>query len=321
MKWNIAHLSLLAVLLTSPLFLFLHSSRTAVIANNGKLLGVMVSRSDHWVLRQWLATFAHEFQLLVILDGSDARHQGDVLKAARRHSNVLYFHESHFVNDSRIAKKTDNSLRGVAFDELAKHVPTLGRWVVIAHSDEYYVQSFWDVAKAAEAQAANVVNFYVWYAVPYIDDTALLEEGIRHGPERFNIVERVRYCFREADHYFLEARMFKHVSLNVRWGTSHSLTVPEHFPGRKDWSYNPRYVHYKVHAFDNDTIDPKTGAFQNSAWSNIGGMQNRSSTGPVHMYSILASGNGVLCSRLVQQYCSTQQLVNCDKQFVKIYSS
>ena len=220
-----------------------------------------------------------------------------ILDIVSKFENVIYSHESNFPGLVS-APKTDNTMRSLAFSMLNQQ-EVLGHWVVIAHPDEFYVETFSDIGRRADLEFANIVQFEIWYAVPYFADHENLEAGIRLGPQSFNILSRVKYCV--PSYYFTEERMFKYTSNNVRWGTASNLVTPEYFPNRKDFSKHPKYIHYKIHNFDKGVIGDD-GQFHDSMWSII--PQNEMKT-KAHgtMYSLLDDGEGVRCSDLVESYC------------------
>jgi hypothetical protein len=286
--------------------------------NTTDIYGVMVTRSDHWVMTTWLKNYASAFRQLAVLDGTMSLSQREIVKASTLfYPNVIYAHESQFGN---ITHKTDNGLRGIAFSMLDQE-KVIGMWVVIAHPDEFYPQTFLDLAKKADEKKFNVIPFKVWYAVPYIDDKARLEEGICLGPKTFNILQRVRYCFPTQLYKHVEARMYKHISKDVKWGTIHQHVIPETFPGKKDATFQGHYVHYKIHSFATKDIDEKTGVFTNSIWAKINTheLRNLTSDKKIGLYSFLKSGDGVTCASLVKKFCCSKPFIPCNDKLMSMY--
>jgi len=283
--------------------------------NTTDIYGIMVTRSDHWVMSTWLKYYASAFCQLAVLDGSVSLLQREIIKnATLKYSNVIYAHESKFGN---ITHKTDNGLRGIAFSLLDQE-NVIGKWVVIAHPDEFYPQNFFELAEKADNRNSNVIWFKVWYAVPYIDDKPRLEEGINLGPKTFNILQRVRYCFPTQLYKHVEGRMYKHISKEVKWGTMHRHVIPEHFPSKKDAAFQGHYVHYKIHSFATKDIDEKTGVFINSVWAKINSheLRNLTSDKKIGLYSFLKSGDGVTCSSIINKFCSSSPHIPCNENLM-----
>lgn len=289
--------------------------------NGSNMYGIMVTRSDHWVIQTWLHYYAPVFHQLALLDGTvNISHRKMIKNATLQYPNVIYAHESQFLNVSY--KKTDNGLRGIAFSLLDQE-NVIGKWVVIAHPDEFYPQSFLKLSIEADKKNSNIIGFKVWYAVPYFDDSATLEDGIEHGPKVFNILQRVRYCFSPSAYRFSEIRMYKHISKEIKWGSMHKSTIPQYFPGKKGASFQGYYVHYKVHSFEPNEINEKTGEFSNSVWSGIpkNELRNIATNGKVGIYSILKSGEGHQCSTIVIDFCTSNPLILCDVNLKKMFLS
>ena len=253
------------------------------------IYGIMVTRSDYWVLHTWLALHAWQFEKLVILDGTPDSHSIYVRKAAELYDNIIYASERDMGIPSLV---TDNSLRGVAWSLIPNKEDLLGSWVVVAHPDEFYLQRFADVAARADAEGFNAVLFSTLYALPYSQDAQHLEIGIRHGFAHFNILDRVRYC--QSDYYWAENRMHKYDSSQQLWGTAHYLTVPEHFPGRNDANWRGWYIHYKLHNFDADAV-ASDGTLIHSRWSSIGNSD---------IYGILGEHPAELCANIMHDLCT-----------------
>ena len=276
--------------------------------NSIKIFGIMVTRSEHWVIQTWLNTHAGEFEQLVILDGTELEfHQEKIKSWASKFANVKYQHERDFKFDIRLKHKTDNNLRSLVFSMLdQEHI--LNQWIVIAHADEFFSQKFSDLAKLADNEGANVINFVPWYTAPYITDSNYLEEGIKNGYENFNITKYVRYTV--LDYYIHEYRMFKYINKDIKWGSSHSITIPEFFPRKKDASFLPRYIHYKIKNFDVDSI-ANDGTFITSVWSGIPSNEIKYTNGS-KIYSLIAPNKGQLLAILIRNYCS-MSIIKCKK--------
>jgi len=249
-----------------------------IVAANGKedlphqegngipLYGIMVTRSDYWVISTWLEHHAALFVKLAILDGTaDVSGRGMVEAACRKYENVIYAHESRFADDARVMKKSDNSLRSVAMDLLTER-DVRTKWVVVAHPDEFYLQSLADLAVAADRSGATYIKFKQLLAMPHSSRKTELADAIQRGPEGFDIVRQITKCVVTGNRVE-EDRMFKYLA-GVKFGWRHGLTIPERFPGKKEFATKGLYVHYKIHNFDSGAI-ARHGGFTNSAWSRL----------------------------------------------------
>lgn len=265
-----------------------------------RIYGLMVSRSDHWILKRWLDSYGDQFVRLVVLDGTtNALVANKIRNITSFYSNVVYVHEGHFKGDARLEGKTDNGLRSLAWEFLDKK-EVLGQWVVIAHADEFYLDAFTDMASLAERRGANVVQMEIIYAVPYINDKANLEQGTSLGPDSFDIVKRVRYCVK--NYHWVEDRMFKYVSGHVKWGNAKSKVIPQYFPGIRKADFRGVMVHYKIHNFEPGFINESTGTFVDSSWSGIPSFEINNRKNGL-MYSIINENEGSLIAAEVNQTC------------------
>ena len=254
-----------------------------------RIFGIMVTRSDYWVMHTWLATHAWEFEKLVILDGTSESHSQFVEAAASMYDNVIYANEKDVEMPERI---TDNSLRGVAWSLLPNHEDMIGSWVVVAHPDEFFIVPFAELAAKADAEDYNAILFVTLYALPYSQDKQHLEDGISAGSSHFDILDSVRYC--QSDYSWLEHRMHKYDSPHQRWGDTHALTRPQHFPHVKEAPWRGWYIHYKLHNFDSDALS-SDGTFVHSRWATLGHSDR---------YEELDEHPSVLCSNMVHDLCN-----------------
>ena len=261
------------------------------VSDSMQIYGLMVTQSDYWVMHTWLAVHAWQFEKLVILDGTtNVEHASRIEAAASLFDNVIYANEQQL---SPPPPKTDNGLRGVAWSLLPNQSQALGSWIVVAHPDEFYLQRFSDLASRAEAEDANLITMKVLYALPYVKDQLHLEKGVKAAYQNFNILHRVRYCV--SDYLFLENRMYKYDSENIRWGTRHGYTLPEDFPNLRKANWSGWYVHYKLHNFDDNSLS-SDGKLVHSSWSNIGSSSD--------LYSNLDEKHAKLCAAMANELCS-----------------
>ncbi len=277
-------------ILASALCLVLLWIPLASCSEGTKIFGLMVTRSDYWVMHTWLAVHAWQFEKLVILDGTtDADYSSRVESQAKLYENVVYANERKLSVPMPV---TDNTLRGLAWSLMPNASEALGHWIVVAHPDEFYLQRFSDLANQAEAQGANALSMNILYALPYANDRLHLEDGVQAAYQDFNILYRVRYCL--SDYSFLENRMYKYESQDILWGNRHALTRPEHFPAMREANFTGWYVHYKLHNFDVGAVT-SNGKVAHSTWSHIGSSAD--------IYESLDDVHAKLCSTMVGELC------------------
>ena len=163
--------------------------------NKYKLFGLMVSSSDHWVMKTWLYHYSNQFEQLVILDGSKSNKAKAAVHAATKpYHNVIYSHESAH-HKKGLVNKSDNSLRYIAFELLNKN-DVLDNWVIIAHCDEFYLQRFDDLVQYTERRETKRCNNFtmgIIYGMPYWEDHIHMENEIKKGFENFDITKSIRY--------------------------------------------------------------------------------------------------------------------------------
>jgi hypothetical protein len=299
---------------------FLFSKSNCEIQNTCSIFGIMVTRSSHWFIKTWLAVHAYQFSRLAILDGtSKTKHRNFIASVVRQYPNIIYLNENDLNQTDpkfiQLSHKTDNGLRNIAWS-LLNLSDVLNHWVVIAHPDEFYPVQFCDLARNFESQGANAGGFTISLALPIIEDKMLLNNSINNGPKSFNIMKQISYC--DADYSYLEHRMFKYNDINIRWGMDkHGWVLPEYFPKMKFSKNNGHYIHYKVHNFDVDSIDPATGQFTYSTWKSATAKKVARGNNNQLKYDIFSLSSNlkmVHCSELINNYCSNLfnlQSMNC----------
>ena len=120
------------------------------------LLGLMLTSSSEWVIRPWLYRHIAIFDRLAILDGSKAGSPAAAWTAAqcKLYANCVYANEADVYNSQIQGWKTDQTIRAAATQVLlcgAKTQVLEGRWIYIAHPDEFLVQ---DVSECHRIQDA-----------------------------------------------------------------------------------------------------------------------------------------------------------------------
>ena len=248
------------------------------------VLGIMVSKGSHWVIRSYLRRHAALFELLAVLDGSipgsaDARWTE---RQCARYCNVRYGLE----RDANItAPPTDQSSRAAATQLLLLGLSTLknlpadstlleGRWILLAHPDEFYVQDVNDIVRSVSSRdpLATAVLFDIVYVMPTPEErNVVLAFNSTRAAESFEPIEHLAHC--DAAFPFREPRLFKWTR-GTAWGVRHSLTTPEVHPGHRTWPvardvalrHSPFYVHFKVHDFSPEAFEVKSDRKHHGAW-------------------------------------------------------
>ena len=136
------------------------------------ILGLMVTRGSRWVIRSFLSRHAPMFELLAVLDGSPPGSSDASWTAVqcKMYSNVIYSLERDVnittppTDQTARAAATRLLLRGLGGDETHLH----GRWIFLAHADEFYVQDVRDVVArvALRDPLASIILFDILYAMP-----------------------------------------------------------------------------------------------------------------------------------------------------------
>ena len=110
-----------------------HAHVTEVQASMPQLLGIMASLHDTWMLSDWLHRHHAMFERLVLVDAS-------VRPGAKRYTRDLcaeYAPVCVHMPQPPLPVVTDQTVRAVAMQVLGNPV---GRWVLLAHADEFFIQ-------------------------------------------------------------------------------------------------------------------------------------------------------------------------------------
>ena len=230
------------------------------------ILGLMVTRGSRFVIRSWLDRHVAMFEYLAVLDGSTNSMDADTTRRhCERYRNVLYANE----RDANLTSApTDQTTRAAATRLLLRALGSddttvlEGRWIFLAHPDEYYVQDVRELATLVGNRDphATVVLFDILYALPTPEEReAILAHNSSTAVEAFEPIAFMRHC--DAAYAFREPRLFKWTR-GTRWGKRHSLSTPERHPGHRQWPtareaamrHTPFYVHFKAHDFSPDAF-------------------------------------------------------------------
>jgi hypothetical protein len=203
--------------------------------HNGDLLGLMItSSSSALVLGSWLRRHAPIFELLAVLDssppGSVAANQARSSCAA--HANCRHQLERETAIASRV---TDQTAREACTRLLVRELGASslsGRWILIAHPDEVYVQDPRELVEQLMRRSprVNAVSLSVVYAMPTPSEREAVQRALSRaadGRSTFEIIECVHHA--DGAYHFHEQRLFRWEP-GTRWGTRHGLTLPQVHP-------------------------------------------------------------------------------------------
>jgi hypothetical protein len=202
------------------------------------------------------------FELLAVLDGSvNAAEARWTAQLCATYHNVRYMHE----RVANMTATTDQTARAAATRLLLVGLGSLdpdpwvdadrlleGRWILLAHADEFYVQDARDLVQqlALRDPFATVVVFDILYAMPTRGEREPILAHNANGThsDTFEPIEHLAHC--DASFPFREPRLFRWTR-GTRWGRRHGLTTPQVHPGHRVWPvardiasrHSPFYVH------------------------------------------------------------------------------
>jgi hypothetical protein len=129
----------------------------------------------------------------------------------------------------------------------------------------------------------------------------------------------MRYCFR--DYKYDETRFFKYHSRKIRWNIKQHRQVIPSFNERVMTNFECHYIHYKVHNFDKDAIDIKTGKFIHSTWSGLSPADEsfKLSNLPSYYVNSMSRDEAMRCSDKVDEICELTNL-NGSKRYPQLQS-
>lgn len=235
-----------------------------------QLLGIMATFADSWFLPAWLHRHHALFERLVLVDAST-----DPLQLQLSRRVCQQYTVCRHLQQGTLTSTTDQTVRAIAMQALGEPV---GRWILIAHADEFYVQDPRTVAAEADAMGVNAIDFRPMLAMPtpeeysairarqwHVEVAQAADARARFSPESGEPLlahtpatvafEPLKWLQHHVASYtFLEARLFKW-GKGMRWGTKHSLVTPEFFPNKKvDPALTGFFVHFKVHDFGSGAV-------------------------------------------------------------------
>ena len=228
------------------------------------VVGLMITKDDENVLREWLEANGALLDGLVLLDGSRSNASRDIVREHVARSapplRLHYMHEDAQPAFARDAKKNDQTLRRVVHTRIRSLFGS-GVWVMLCHPDEFFYHDPRRVAAAAQADGADHVFWWALHVLPHPSERAAHEAG--RAPLVQQRFRHFHHSFEGFGHPFLEGRLF-HDMPGVEYASQHFVTLPAaglRAPWRRlgaawldDWHRTaeaqlvrgPAYLHYKV---------------------------------------------------------------------------
>src|ERR1700733_14315677 len=125
-----------------------------------KLYGLMITKEDHAVFREWCASQLSLYDAVVCLDGSRG---GETAQLAQQYLGpLIYLHERDF----SIPYKTDHGLRQVVHEEIVRRFGT-DNWIMCCHADEFCYHDPRLIAQRAENEGCDLVSWYSLHFYPH----------------------------------------------------------------------------------------------------------------------------------------------------------
>lgn len=245
-----------------------------------QLLGILlVGKADLYTVGAWLHRHHALFERLVAIDGTESPAVAQILF---RYDNVFRVAEKDL--NLTASQISDQTLRGPAMHFLGNPV---GCWILISHPDEFWVLDPREVAARTsyrerwrttwwwkltpwgcctgidQRQTHNVIRLSVLTASPMESDyrgAVKTLEGVGKQlrkeasiPDSFHImtISNWTHARNSTKNKHYEETRFVQWEDGMRWGTRHSLVVPEHMPNgeRRDSQHDAFFVHFKLHDF------------------------------------------------------------------------
>ena len=232
-----------------------------------QLLGILlVSNADICCLQQWFCRHAATLEMLAVADGTRPKAISDwVSQICQQHNATSTAVHVLKEDDLNTTQFTDQTIRAPAMTVSGNPV---GKWIVIAHADE-----FWTIDPRAMVRQVdswkNVIRSKVLTASPCESECRKqVARTASHTPppKDFDFMSVCNCTFASnaklADTHF-ENRFVKWED-GMKWGTQHSLVMPEHIPknkkrdemrgGGKAILKNVFCIHCKLHNFAANAI-------------------------------------------------------------------
>ncbi|MFW2831180.1 hypothetical protein [Sphingomonas sp. ID0503] len=237
------------------------------------MFGLLITRDDDMLVRQWFARHAPLFEKLAVLDGSRGPLTREV---ALGYPNVLY------ARDPEGVPINDQTLRAACYALLTPFVRP-GEWVTICHIDEFF---YHDPARIALAHPdAPGVAWQALHILPHRSEKAAIAASITESGTYDPVAQLHHFWAKEAreeqvPEATLECRMFRVPEGGAEWGSFNGWVAPVNLPGkplertkagetkifsRPRWPRPfPTYFHYKLFNLDPSYFLPGSNHFEKS---------------------------------------------------------
>src|SRR6516225_885226 len=145
------------------------------------LYGLMITKDDVSVFRDWCESQLPLYDAVVCLDGS----AGDETEQIASHlgERLIYLHERAY----QFATKTDHALRRVVHREIVRRFGS-ENWVMCCHADEF---CYHDPRKVAVKAAKEGYDSVAWYSLHFLPHPTDLPDWDRRS--RLPVPERIRH--------------------------------------------------------------------------------------------------------------------------------
>jgi hypothetical protein len=200
-----------------------------------KLYGLMITKDDHDVFRDWCLDQLRLYDGVVCLDGSEGDETQRI--AGVFAERLIYLHEKEFY----IPSKTDHGLRRVVHEEITRRFG-LDNWIMCCHADEFCYHDPRKVAERAFLEGYDLVTWFSLHFLPHPNELPSWER-LQNLP----IAERSRYYHWSPDgvgYPWLEDRLY-HNGPGVCWDfDTHGSVAPHNL--KLPAPFHPILRHYTV---------------------------------------------------------------------------
>ena len=141
-----------------------------------------------------------------------------------RINDIHYMHETNPEVAKDLPIKTDQSLRKVVHEKI-RQLYGHGRWILVAHTDEFLYHDPRKVAALAQAADTDHVFWYALHVLPHPSERGRYETN--RSPLVQQRFQYFHHDFQQRGHPWMEGRMF-HDNPRVRYQNEHGPTLPKH---------------------------------------------------------------------------------------------
>jgi glycosyltransferase involved in cell wall biosynthesis len=253
-----------------------------------QLFGLMITKADHSIFREWCRDQLKFYDAVVCLDGSE---DNETAKMAEEFKGTLiYLHE----RDYTIPHPTNHGLRRIVHGEIVRRFGA-GHWIMCCHPDEFCYHDPRKIAARADREGYDQVSWYALHHFPHPDELSDWESR-RHLP----IPERYRHFhwdYRETNIPWIEDRLYRDNPRVVWDDRSHATVRPNGLV--RSAPFRPVLRHFKVLEPDPSLyVEAGNAAHHRTRW---GGLQDRTglpfAVGRLDDFFVTAVPNYQRCDR------------------------